>query len=152
MRMFLFWAGLAAAVPATAQSSDGPTLYKRCSACHLPTGAGVPGTFPPLDAHLGKFAGTPEGRAYLVLVVTRGISGELKVGPKTYRGFMPAQNLKPADTATLLNHLLDKFASAGLPKQWRQFTKAEVSAVRTKHAAAKPADLHQMRKNALAGK
>jgi hypothetical protein len=65
---------------------------------------------------------------------------------------MPAQNLKPADTATLLNYVLTKFASAGLPRQWKQFTEAEVSQVRTEHAAAKPADLHQMRKNALAGK
>ena len=33
---------------------DGATVFKRCAACHLATGAGVPGAYPPLKSIEGR--------------------------------------------------------------------------------------------------
>ena len=30
--------------------------YQRCAACHLPTGEGIPGAFPPLKGRVAKIA------------------------------------------------------------------------------------------------
>jgi mono/diheme cytochrome c family protein len=94
------------APPAVAQPDDGAMLYKRCAACHLANGQGVPGAFPPLQKDVKAFADKPEGRRYLVLVVTRGVSGQIKAEGKLYRGFMPAQaGLADGQIAAILNHV-----------------------------------------------
>jgi len=52
------------------------------------------------------FAKTPQGRDYLVMVVTTGLMGNLKVGGVNYNGVMPAQSgLGEADVAAVLNYL-----------------------------------------------
>jgi mono/diheme cytochrome c family protein len=152
MRSFAFLAALLFSVPVVAQAASDADLYKRCAQCHLPSGAGVPGTFPPLDPHLGKIAASPEGRAYLILVATQGLSGQLKVGNQVYRNIMPAQNLNAADTAAVLNYILNRFSSGGLPQDWKPITEAEVSEARSVHAGAKAPDLHKLREKALEGK
>ncbi|MBB4630988.1 c-type cytochrome [Sphingosinicella soli] len=54
------------AVPAAAaQAADGPALYKRCAACHLASGAGVPGAFPSLKTEPAALAAKPDGRRFL---------------------------------------------------------------------------------------
>lgn len=99
-------AGLTAAGPATA-ADDGATIYKRCAACHLANGAGVPGAFPPLKSDVRALAGTAAGRRYLALVVIRGVSGPITVEGKAYRGMMPAQaGLNDAQVAAVLNHVV----------------------------------------------
>ena len=98
--------GLAAAGPAQA-ADDGATIYKRCAACHLANGAGVPGAFPPLKADVRSLAATAAGRRYLALVVIRGVSGPITVEGKAYRGTMPAQTgLNDAQVAAVLNHVV----------------------------------------------
>ena len=98
--------GLAAAGPALA-ADDGATIYKRCAACHLASGAGVPGAFPPLKADVRSLAASAAGRRYLALVVIRGVSGPITVEGKTYRGTMPAQGgLNDAQVAAVLNFVV----------------------------------------------
>lgn len=66
---------------------NGAEIYARlCSACHQPTGLGVPGTYPPLAGSnwLLRDAATP------VRIVLLGIQGPLQVGGHTYDGLMPA--------------------------------------------------------------
>ncbi|MBB6427787.1 cytochrome c [Sphingopyxis sp. JAI128] len=119
--------GLATAVPAGAQ--DGATIYKRCAACHLANGAGVPGAFPPLKNDVRKLAATPAGRRYLALVVIRGVSGPITVEGKTYRGMMPAQaGLNDAQVAAVLNHVV-RGGSA------KAFTPKEIAGYRAGSAA-----------------
>lgn len=124
--------------------TDGAALYKRCAACHLPTGAGVPGSFPPLDAEVAKLAQTDQGRAYLAMVVSVGLTGELKRDTASFRGFMPAQaGFTPGDVAAVLNHVLTtvvKPASDAAP-----FTAAEVTAFRDRHKEAKAQDVMKLR-------
>ncbi|MEX6723884.1 c-type cytochrome [Parapedomonas caeni] len=136
---------LTAAGAAYAQSApDGAALYKRCAACHLASGAGVPGSFPPLDGHVAALAEAPGGRDYLVMVISAGLTGEMKVGASTYRGFMPAQvGLKDDAAAALLNHVLTgiiKPASKAKP-----FTAEEVAAIRATHKGKRAADVMKMR-------
>jgi len=130
--MTMLRAGLAAlllALPAAAQAADGPTLYKRCAACHLATGAGVPGAFPSLKTEPAALAAKPDGRRFLVLSVTRGLSGPLVADGKTYRGVMPAQaTMKDDEVAAVLNHVLDAIAAAD--KTVRRFDADEVAGIR----------------------
>lgn len=121
---------LALIVPGVAlAASDGAALYKRCAACHLPTGAGVPGAFPPLTADFAVLANKPDGRRYLALAVLRGVSGLITVGGKTYRGVMPAQaGMTDADIAAVLNHVAVKLAKAG--SGFKPFNEAEIKATR----------------------
>lgn len=125
-----------ATMPVAALAADGPTLYKRCAACHLASGAGVPGAFPPLGADFVTLAGKPAGRRYLVLAVTRGISGPIMVAGKPYRGIMPAQSMDDADTATVLNHVGAVIAKAG--GRFKAFTAAEVKTARASGASLSP--------------
>lgn len=117
-----------AATP-TVQAADGAQLYQHCAACHLPTGAGVPGTYPPLAADFRAQAVTPAGRRYLTLVVLKGVMGPLSVDGKTYFSVMPAQSqLDDAGIATVLNHVATDIAKVG--EGFQPFTAAEVAAVR----------------------
>lgn len=122
-------AALALAASAAAQAPDGTALYKRCAACHLPTGAGVPWAFPPLQSNFLTLAGKAEGRRYLALAVIKGIAGPLTVDGKTYRGVMPAQSmLDDESTAAVLNHVGGTIAKGG--SGFRAFTASEVAAAR----------------------
>jgi mono/diheme cytochrome c family protein len=116
-------------VPATAapQQQDAAAIYKRCAACHLATGAGIPGAFPPLAADVRNLSQSAAGRKYLALVVLKGVSGPLTVDGKPYRGVMPAQpNLNDAEVASVLNHVVSKVAKGN----GRAFTVNEIAAAR----------------------
>ncbi|MBP7136779.1 MAG: cytochrome c [Sphingomonadaceae bacterium] len=123
---------------------DGPTVYKRCAACHLPTGVGVPGAFPPLGADFATLTKTPAGRRYIILGVIKGISGPITVAGKPYRGVMPAQvGLDDEAVANVLNHVAVNIAKAG--KGFSPITAAEVAKTRasgTGLTAASVAQLH----------
>jgi mono/diheme cytochrome c family protein len=120
-------------------AADGATLYKKCSACHLPTGAGVPGAYPALASDFLTLAKKPAGRRYLALVVIKGLSGAITVGGKPYRGVMPAQGMNDADTAAVLNHVGTVIAKGG--KGFKAFSEAEVAAARASGAALTSAQL-----------
>lgn len=106
---------------------DGATIYKRCAACHLATGAGIPGAFPPLGADVRDLSQTAAGRRYLALVVIKGVSGPLTVEGKPYRGTMPAHaDLNDAAVASVLNHVVTKVAKGS----GRAFTATEIAKTR----------------------
>lgn len=122
-------AGLAAMLAAPAVAADGPSLFKRCAACHLPNGAGIPGAYPPLQADFRALSAKPGGRRYLILAVVKGLAGPITVDGKTFRGVMPAQGgMDDLAVATVLNHVATGIANAG--KGFKPFTPAEVAAVR----------------------
>jgi mono/diheme cytochrome c family protein len=86
--------------------SGGSVFASRCAVCHGPEAAGIPGSFPSLHEQIVAFAKSPQGRDYLVMVVTTGLMGELKVGGIVYRGVMPAQSiLSEAEVAAVLSYL-----------------------------------------------
>jgi mono/diheme cytochrome c family protein len=140
------FAAAVAASPAAADPS-GAQLFARCATCHLSDGAGVPGAFPSLRSQIGRFAGAKEGRAYLVAVVTHGLTGALSVGKDAYSGFMPAQSLSDAEAAAVLSFLVRLAAPLA---RVAPFTAAEVAAIRARSGDASAQDSRALRPDALA--
>ncbi len=69
-----------------AQEVSGASVYGQfCSACHQPTGAGVPGTFPPLAGNENVADG-----AYVEATIRDGLSGVIEVDGVSYDMTMPA--------------------------------------------------------------
>lgn len=134
---------LAALLPSVAVAADGAALYKRCAACHLPTGAGVPGAYPPLGADFAALTKKADGRRYLVLAVIKGVSGPIVIGGKPFRSVMPAQaGMSDGDVAAVLNHVAVKLAKAGAG--FKPFTETEVKAVRAGAGTFNAAQVGQM--------
>jgi mono/diheme cytochrome c family protein len=127
--------------------SEGEAVYKRCAACHLPSGAGVPGAYPPLRGDIRALAAKPEGRRYLALVVTKGVSGPIAVEGKTFRGVMPAQaGLTDAQVASVLNHVIASFSKGATVKP---FSAAEITQAKASGAGMTSAAVGKL--NAPAG-
>lgn len=77
-----------------ALSAHGKSVYDNvCTACHGPTGEGVPGAFPPL-AGAGDYYGTAQNHARIIV---HGLSGEIVVKGVTYNGAMPQQGTMLTD-------------------------------------------------------
>ena len=132
----------AAALPVHA-APDGAALYGKCAACHTKTGAGVPGAFPPLGADVRVMAATEAGRRYLALVVTRGISGPIKVAGKPYAGVMPAQGtLDDAAVAAVLNHVGTVIVKTG--PEFKPFAEAEIAKHRASGTALSAQDVGKL--------
>jgi mono/diheme cytochrome c family protein len=123
--------GLAVALALPAGAEDGAGLYARhCAACHQPDGQGVPGRYPPLADHLGRFVHSPEGRAYLPQVVRYGLAGPIRIDGIAYQAPMPPQaDLDPAAIAAVLNHLLLTHNHALLPRTFAPYQAEEVTAL-----------------------
>ncbi len=115
----------------------------RCAVCHGPEAAGIPGSFPSLHEQIVAFAKKPEGRDYLVMVVTTGLMGELKVGPISYNGVMPPQSgLSEAEVAAVLSYLA---ANRGKDASAPVLTAADVAAVRGRHPDQSPQNTRALR-------
>ena len=135
-------AALASALPVHA-AADGATVFARCAACHTKTGAGVPGAFPPLGPDVRTMATSEAGRRYLALVVTRGVSGPIKVAGKPYGGVMPAQGgLDDASVAAVLNHVGTEIVKTG--PEFKPFTEGEITAFRASGAALSAQDVGKL--------
>lgn len=128
-------------------SETGTQLYQRCSACHLPSGQGVPGMFPPLTQRLGRLTESEAGREYLVMVIDAGMMGSIEADGVTYRNVMPAQGdgLGDEGLAAVLNHLLKTFNAQTLPTHWKSFTAKEVASIKQRYPKANNQTVHQLR-------
>jgi mono/diheme cytochrome c family protein len=107
---------VAQADEAPAVATPGATVFAtRCAVCHGAQAAGIPGTFPALHNQIAEFAKTPEGRDYLVMVVSSGLMGELVVEGMHYNNVMPAQSgLTEADVAAVLNYVAGELGKRDL--------------------------------------
>ncbi|MFM9934905.1 MAG: c-type cytochrome [Novosphingobium sp.] len=136
-------AALSAMVLPVHAAADGATVFARCSACHTKTGAGVPGAFPPLGTDVRTMATTEAGRRYLALVITRGVSGPIKVAGKPYAGVMPAQGgLDDASVAAVLNHVGTVIVKTG--QDFKPFEEAEIAAFRAGGATLSAQDVGKL--------
>lgn len=145
-------ASLAVTMPAPAAqpAPGGAAIFARCAACHTATGKGVPGAFPPLGVDFRKLAAKTAGRRYLVLAVTRGVSGPLTVEGKPYRSVMPAQSgLDDAAVAAVLNHVGTVIAKQGPP--FKPFTASEAATARASGASLSGADVAKLHSAAGGG-
>jgi mono/diheme cytochrome c family protein len=96
----------ASAAAAVASAPDGRQLYQRCAVCHQPTGAGVPGTFPPLA---GSEWANAANAALPIRIVLHGLQGPVTVKGQKFNGTMPAfgtgQPMNDADVAAVLSYV-----------------------------------------------
>ncbi|WP_109480928.1 cytochrome c [Paraburkholderia sp. C35] len=104
--------------PAHAEGAADATLAQQhwvlnCMGCHTATGGGIPGKVPPLANSLGYFEHLPAGREYVMRV------------PGASNSALTDQEL--ADT---LNWLLTTMNRDALPKDFKPYTAAEISAHR----------------------
>jgi len=105
------------------------TFGRICAACHLPTGLGVPGQFPPL-AHSDYLAASAKEK--IIGHVLHGLQGPLVVNGMTYNGQMPALNfLSDAEVAAVLTYARASFGN-GLSR----ISPDEVAKVRGQTASA----------------
>lgn len=109
-----------------AQSEKAAAHFKRCVACHLADGQGIPGAFPPLKNRLGKLSSSDLGRQYVVQTLYGGLMGLISVEGQSYSGVMPAQvgDLSAKEVSDLLNYAVGKL---GQPDDWKAFTEKEIS-------------------------
>jgi mono/diheme cytochrome c family protein len=105
----------AAAAAAPAGAPDGANIYLRCAACHQPTGAGLPGTYPPLAG--SEIANGPP--ATPIRIVLRGLQGPVTVHGTAFNGVMPAYGtgveMSDAEVAAVLTHVRSQWGNAGGP-------------------------------------
>jgi mono/diheme cytochrome c family protein len=88
---------------AAAAKADGKTVYQdNCAACHGDTGAGQPGSFPPLSGNPDLF----KEQIFPALVALYGISGPITVKGKSYNGTMPPfGHLSDAEIAAVVGYV-----------------------------------------------
>ncbi|MBN3756772.1 cytochrome c [Paraburkholderia sp. Tr-20389] len=104
--------------PANAQSPGDTSLAQQhwvlnCMGCHTATGGGISGKVPPLANSLGYFEHLPAGREYVMRV------------PGASNSALSDQEL-----ADVLNWLLTTKNRDALPKDFKPYTAAELSAHR----------------------
>lgn len=143
MKALLGLVPVALVLASTAHAApDGASVYTRCAACHTKTGAGVPGAYPPLATDFRALATKPAGRRYLVLAVTRGLSGPITVDGKAFCGVMPAQTLDDVAVSAVLNHVGTQIAKTG--PAFKPFTGKEVATHRASGATMSGADVARL--------
>lgn len=125
------------ALTSLALAQSGASVYQQCQGCHQPTGAGIPGVFPPLAGHVPEILAAKGGREYIIHVLLYGLTGEISVKGAKYNGAMPAfgQSLKDEEIAAVLNHISTSWGNK-LPAGQKAFTAAEVKAQRAKPLTA----------------
>ncbi len=99
---------------AAGNASDGAKVYQtNCSSCHQATGAGVPGTFPPLAGN-PVVTGDPKT---VIHIVKYGLSGKINVKGTTYNGQMPAwgTQLSNADIANVVTYIRTSWGNKAAP-------------------------------------
>ncbi|WP_341678097.1 cytochrome c [Niveibacterium sp. SC-1] len=88
---------------ALAADHPGKAVFDRtCAMCHTPTGAGMPGVFPPLAKSDYFLKATP---GHLVHILDKGLQGEVTVNGQKYNNIMPPQSLSDADAAAVINYV-----------------------------------------------
>lgn len=106
---------LLAAQPA-AKAPDGKVLYEqRCVACHQPTGAGLPGAFPPL-AGSEWVTGKPDA---MIRIVLHGLQGPISVKGANYNAAMipygTGAAMNDADVAAVVSYVRSSFGNKAAP-------------------------------------
>jgi hypothetical protein len=105
--------------------------FQRCAACHLATGEGIYGAFPPIKGRAASIAASAEGRIYLVAVVNSGLMGSITVAGTPYMGIMPAQGsvYDAAGISDALNHAVQVIDAENLESDWTPFSATEVQTI-----------------------
>ena len=110
----------------SAQPIGQKTLGKRvfaqnCSACHQPTGLGIPRLFPPLTGSEWVLGSDGIGDNHLVTILLHGLQGPIEVGGKSFNNSMPPWNhLSDEQIAAVLTHIRSEWgnSSTSIPAEF----------------------------------
>tara|TARA_B100001123_G_scaffold226279_1_gene254636 strand:+ start:270 stop:935 length:666 start_codon:yes stop_codon:yes gene_type:complete len=111
-----------------AQEMQTEILFKNsCGACHQANGAGIPGSFPPLDGS----DWLDNGQRVISLTLV-GMSGPVEVMGQQYNSLMPkiaeTYNLKDEDIVSVVNYVRRSWSNAS--KEYAEVTLEDVAAAR----------------------
>ncbi|MGJ8642844.1 MAG: copper-containing nitrite reductase [Luteolibacter sp.] len=114
--------------PAAANKAEriaaGQLVYDRnCSACHMPTGTGVPAAFPPLAK--SDYLNADPDRA--INTVVKGLQGEVTVNGAKYNSVMPILGLNDEDVANVLTYVYSKWDNSGVEVTPEQVAKVRAA-------------------------
>jgi mono/diheme cytochrome c family protein len=128
-------AALATIAIARAAHASGKQIFdSNCAVCHQLNGEGVPGAYPPLADSVGAYVRVAAGRAYLVHVVSFGMTGAIPAHGQNYDGLMqPWTQFSDTQIAEILNYVLTAFNLKLLPSGFKPLTADEVARLRTRH-------------------
>jgi mono/diheme cytochrome c family protein len=91
-------------------AADGGQIFSsRCASCHQPTGAGLPGVFPPLAG--SEWVNGDAGKVADILLL--GVSGPITVNGATFDSMMPAfgHQLSDAEIAAVASYVRASFGN-----------------------------------------
>ena len=86
----------------------GESLYStNCSSCHMPTGEGLGGAFPPL-----ALSNWLKNQKKIIGVVLKGLEGEVTINDEVYNAVMPPLNhLTDREIADVLNFVYNNWGN-----------------------------------------
>ena len=100
--------------------------------------------YPPLADSIGRDVKFPQGRAYLVHVVSFGMTGPISVHGQIYNGLMQSwPALSDDEIAQVLDYALANFSAKLLPKNFSPLTAVEVKKDRARNISV--GDVHKER-------
>ncbi|WP_417887279.1 c-type cytochrome [Zunongwangia sp.] len=89
--------------------AKGKSIYnKLCATCHLPSGKGIPGTYPPLDGSNWL----TEKRKASIKAVKFGLQGPITVNGKEYNNVMTNMGLTDKQVADALNYSMNSWSNS----------------------------------------
>ncbi len=98
-------------LPKQGHQAGEAAFLANCAACHQPTGAGLPGAFPPLA---GSDFLKNNDKTKIMSSVLQGITGKLVVNGVEYNNVMPAMShLADADIANILSYVYASWGNNG---------------------------------------
>jgi mono/diheme cytochrome c family protein len=125
-------AALCLALMPAAYAGNGAQLFaQNCALCHQTGATGLAGQFPRLAGRVAAISSHPAGRAYLIDVLTYGLSGTIQVDDQEIVGVMPPFAALSDDVvADILSYVLTLGAAPqAVPPP---FNEREIAAVRAK--------------------
>lgn len=94
--------------PLTASVERGKKVYNElCVTCHLPTGKGIAGTYPPLDGSNWL----TEKREESIRGVKYGMKGPIEVNGEEYDNVMTPMGLSDKEVADALNYVMNSWSN-----------------------------------------
>lgn len=109
-------------------SETGQKVFNTCAVCHLQSGEGVIGVFPPLRNRLASIASSALGREYLISVVLKGMNGPMVFDGVSYQSYMQAYQgtLQDEQISAVLNYIATQ-VSDEVPVNFSLFSAEEVA-------------------------
>jgi mono/diheme cytochrome c family protein len=109
--------------PLTESIKRGKEVYSDlCVTCHLPTGKGIAGTYPPLDGSNWL----TEKREESIRGVKYGMQGPIEVNGEKYDNIMTPMGLSDKEVADAMNYVMNSWSN----KNEKMVTEEEVAAIK----------------------